>query len=98
MAANKSVDRLKRFLGIDPEQYRHDDSVFHDDGSYIEEEPSVKDALLDLVPTVRGTLSYLRELFPFVNWIFHYNLTWLLGDFIAGECRNLETMVNAVHS
>ncbi|AEO70735.1 uncharacterized protein THITE_2122443 [Thermothielavioides terrestris NRRL 8126] len=84
MAANKSVDRLKRFLGIDPEQYRHDDSVFHDDGSYIEEEPSVKDALLDLVPTVRGTLSYLRELFPFVNWIFHYNLTWLLGDFIAG--------------
>jgi sodium-independent sulfate anion transporter 11 len=26
----------------------------------------------------------MRSLFPFWNWIFHYNLTWLFGDVIAG--------------
>jgi len=90
MAPNKHADRVKRFFGIDPNQAL-DDSVFYDDGSFVEEEPSVKEALFHLFPTVPGILSYLRELFPFLGWIFHYNLTWLLGDFIAGECRRIST-------
>ncbi|KAK4235230.1 hypothetical protein C8A03DRAFT_18005 [Achaetomium macrosporum] len=83
MAQNKYADRVKRLLGIDPNQTL-DDSAFYDDGSYLEEEPSVREVLLGLIPTVPGIVRYLRELFPFIGWIFHYNLTWLLGDIIAG--------------
>jgi sodium-independent sulfate anion transporter 11 len=83
MAAINHGDRVKRFFGIDPDE-TIDDSAYFDDGSFIETEPSVKDALLELFPSINGIVRYLRELFPFLNWIFHYNLTWLLGDFIAG--------------
>ncbi|KAH9905743.1 sulfate permease 2 [Xylariomycetidae sp. FL2044] len=51
---------------------------------YYESEPSVKQYLQDHVPTLGGAQRYLRSLFPFLDWIFHYNLTWLGGDFIAG--------------
>ncbi|KAH6855839.1 sulfate transporter family-domain-containing protein [Chaetomium sp. MPI-CAGE-AT-0009] len=83
MAPSTRADRIKAFFGIDPDQ-AVDDSAFYADGSYIEEEPTVAEALLQLFPTVPGTIAYLKELFPFLGWIFHYNLTWLLGDFIAG--------------
>ncbi|KAK0712189.1 sulfate transporter family-domain-containing protein [Apiosordaria backusii] len=83
MAHNTTADRVKRFLGIRPED-QLDDSDFYDDGLYLESEPSAKEALAQLVPTVDGIKHYFRELFPFWGWIFHYNLTWLLGDLIAG--------------
>lgn len=76
-------DRIKKFLGI-PADDRLDDTEYYNDGSFVESEPTTQDFLNEIRPTVQGTLRYLRELFPFVNWIFHYNLTWLLGDFIAG--------------
>ncbi|KAH6634618.1 sulfate transporter family-domain-containing protein [Chaetomium sp. MPI-SDFR-AT-0129] len=82
-ASTETTDRVKRFFGIEPDQ-TVDDSVFAGDGSYVEEEPTVKEALLWLIPTGPGIVRYLHELFPFLGWIFHYNLTWLLGDFIAG--------------
>ncbi|KAL2165061.1 hypothetical protein VTH06DRAFT_357 [Thermothelomyces fergusii] len=83
MATNKYTDRLKSLLGIDPDQGL-DDSAFRDDGYYVEEEPTVREALHELIPTGRDVVNYIKELFPFLGWIFHYNLTWLLGDFIAG--------------
>jgi sodium-independent sulfate anion transporter 11 len=86
MASPKRTDGIKRFFGIDPDQAL-DDSALYDDGAYTEEEPSVKEALFELFPTIPGTLNYLNTLFPFLGWIFHYNLTWLLGDVIAGESR-----------
>lgn len=86
MSSTKRTDSVKRFFGIDPDQVV-DDSALYDDGSFVEEEPSVKEALFELFPTIPGILNYLKALFPFVGWIFHYNLTWLLGDVIAGESR-----------
>jgi sodium-independent sulfate anion transporter 11 len=85
MVQNKHAERVKRLLGIDPDQTLAD-PTFYDDGVYLEEEPSIRDVLLGLIPTIPGTVRYLRELFPFIGWIFHYNLIWLLGDVIAGEC------------
>ena len=76
-------DRIKRFLGV-PADEKLDDTHYYDDGSFVESEPTTLDFLNEIRPTVQSTISYLRELFPFVNWILHYNLTWLLGDFIAG--------------
>lgn len=29
-------------------------------------------------------VEYIKRLFPFTKWIMHYNLTWALGDLIAG--------------
>ncbi|KAL1914562.1 uncharacterized protein VTP21DRAFT_8187 [Calcarisporiella thermophila] len=45
-----------------------------------------------LISTLRGgiklsgqaLLNYLIELFPIANWLPHYNITWLIGDLIAG--------------
>ncbi|KAK0701712.1 sulfate transporter family-domain-containing protein [Lasiosphaeria miniovina] len=83
MAPSPLADRVKRFFGIDPE-LRLDDSSYYEDGSYVEHEPSVRAWLFWLLPTGPRVKAYLYELFPFVGWIFHYNFTWLLGDFIAG--------------
>jgi sodium-independent sulfate anion transporter 11 len=85
MAPNQFGDRVKRFFGIDAED-RLDDHDLFDDGSFVEEEPSARVILEYFIPSLAGVQKYLRELFPFWNWIFHYNLTWLLGDIIAGEC------------
>ncbi len=87
MAATTNADRVKRFFGIEQDELVSDPTLY-DDGSFVEEEPSVKELIFELFPTVPGVLRYLKELFPFLGWIFHYNLTWLLGDFIAGECIN----------
>ncbi|KAJ2990062.1 hypothetical protein NUW58_g3147 [Xylaria curta] len=51
---------------------------------YYETEPTVKEYLLEHRPTLAGFVRYVRSLFPFLDWIFHYNVTWLLGDLIAG--------------
>ncbi|KAL2267027.1 hypothetical protein VTJ83DRAFT_4304 [Remersonia thermophila] len=78
-----AFERFRKFFGVESNQLRHDHALY-DDGSFVEDEPHVKDALIALVPTPGGILRYLRSLFPFLNWIFHYNLSWLLGDVIAG--------------
>ncbi|KAI3339536.1 sulfate permease [Ustulina deusta] len=51
---------------------------------YYETEPTVKEYLLEHRPTLAGVGRYISSLFPFLQWIFHYNLTWLVGDLIAG--------------
>lgn len=52
---------------------------------YFEEEPTAKEFLLQFKPTRAGAARYIKDLFPFWNWIFHYNLQWLTGDIIAGQ-------------
>jgi sodium-independent sulfate anion transporter 11 len=50
----------------------------------VEREPTAKEWLSQFKPSASATKRYLKSLFPFWDWIFHYNLTWLFGDFIAG--------------
>lgn len=84
MAPSRHADRVKRFFGIDPDDTLAD-LTYDNDGSYYETEPTTKDVLLELFPSLPGIARYFKELFPFLGWIFHYNLTWLLGDLIAGQ-------------
>lgn len=42
---------------------------------------SLKSATHDLPAK---SLDYVRNLFPFLKWIAHYNLTWGVSDLIAG--------------
>ncbi|KAF6817762.1 sulfate permease [Colletotrichum sojae] len=84
---------LAKGLGIDVDaRYRNEPreavqsaaASFRSVEQYDEEEPTVKEFLQAHRPTIPGTIAYVKSLFPFWSWIFHYNATWLLGDIIAG--------------
>lgn len=47
-------------------------------------DPTVLDWLNEVCPSGSQLLQYFVRLFPFLNWICHYNLQWLVGDLIAG--------------
>nr|CAG8510185.1 13921_t:CDS:2 [Entrophospora candida] len=47
--------------------------------------PTLKEKTNEVVHEVpKFTASYIRSLFPIVTWIGRYNLTWFLGDVVAG--------------
>ena len=51
---------------------------------YVEDEPTVAEWLRDVLPSRSDVASYIKSLFPFLSWIFHYNMTWFIGDLVAG--------------
>lgn len=47
--------------------------------------PTADQWLRDQIPSRTETVEYIRSLFPFVNWIGHYNnIQWLASDMVAG--------------
>ncbi|KAI0965815.1 sulfate permease [Xylaria arbuscula] len=95
MTSNKVGRGLAKAVGIDvDERYRAEPSALLQSAAanlqsrsidpYYETEPTVKEYLLEHKPTLAGVGRYLLSLLPFLQWIFHYNLTWLFGDVIAG--------------
>lgn len=85
---------LAKVLGIDL-HYRNEtgsdrvtrgESVFTIDSadSYVEQEPTAREWLNDVIPTARELGEYAASLFPFVHWITRYNVQWLIGDLVAG--------------
>lgn len=52
--------------------------------TYVEREPTASEWLSQFKPSGHAAKRYIRSLFPFWDWIFHYNLTWLFGDVVAG--------------
>ncbi|KAF2272079.1 sulfate permease 2 [Westerdykella ornata] len=91
MAPNAAGRFLAKVLGIDLDYRKEHEgplasaaaSVASVD-TYVEREPTTLEWVSRFRPTATGTKNYFRSLFPFWNWIFHYNLTWLAGDVIAG--------------
>ena len=57
----------------------------HTDHSFVEEPPEVLDYLNNLIPSGNQLYNYVVSLFPFLAWIGHYNLQWLIGDLVAGK-------------
>lgn len=53
--------------------------------TYVEREPTAVEYLSKFTPSFTAFKRYIRSLFPFLDWIFHYNLTWLFGDVVAGK-------------
>jgi sodium-independent sulfate anion transporter 11 len=82
--ASRIGQTVAKVLGIHPEKHRPPPDPVADGDTYYEKEPTTKEFLLEHRPTVGGLQRYLRSLFPFWSWIFHYNLVWLIGDLIAG--------------
>lgn len=94
MAASKAGAVLAKILGIDLEtSTRHQTQELHDHvvnaispyEPYYEEDPTVKEWLLEQVPTKQGSSRYVKSLFPFTKWILRYNTRWLISDAIAGK-------------
>lgn len=56
--------------------------------TYHEDDPSVAEWFKELVPSSAGVAEYISELFPSAQWIRRYNVSWLVGDLIAGTLPN----------
>ncbi|CAI7569000.1 unnamed protein product [Penicillium bialowiezense] len=52
--------------------------------SYFEHEPTAADWFRGHTPTVPQVRRYVWNIFPFLHWIGHYNVQWLIGDLVAG--------------
>ena len=83
-------------LGIklqNPEPYEDEllrgESVLSAD-TFVEEPPHTAEYLRGLLPSGKELQEYVLSLFPFLSWIGHYNLQWLMGDLVAGEAPILE--------
>lgn len=82
---------VAKALGIKLEHHHQDpvtrgESVFsvNSADSYVEDEPSAAEWIREITPTGRQIGQYFYNLFPFLKWIFRYNLQWLMGDLVAG--------------
>jgi solute carrier family 26 (sodium-independent sulfate anion transporter), member 11 len=51
---------------------------------YIEPTPTVLEFVKRAKPTKQGVLQYVLDTFPCSKWICNYNLSWLIGDIVAG--------------
>lgn len=92
-SSTKVGHMLAKGLGIklkEPEPVADDvtrgESVFSGQtgDTFVEQSPTTADFLRELVPSGRDVLHYIHTLFPFVDWIGHYNLQWFAGDVVAG--------------
>ncbi|WYZ45019.1 hypothetical protein EsH8_VIII_000335 [Colletotrichum jinshuiense] len=105
MAASKAGAVLAKILGIDleastrhqtQELHNHIASTISPHEPYYEEDPTVKEWLLEQVPTKEGSTRYVKSLFPFTNWILRYNTRWLISDAIAGITLGLVVIPQAM--
>jgi sodium-independent sulfate anion transporter 11 len=85
MAAT-TKEKVVKALGFENPNPRGDDdtpSISNAD-PFIEPEPTVREFIEELTPSLRDVGHYIYNLFPFIHWIGKYNLTWFIGDLIAG--------------
>ncbi|KAL5612276.1 hypothetical protein BROUX41_000184 [Berkeleyomyces rouxiae] len=84
---------LAKVLGIKLDDSANDnvtrgESVFSiataETDTFVEEEPTTAEWLREQVPSGKGISGYLISLFPFLSWAPYYNLTWFVGDLVAG--------------
>lgn len=52
--------------------------------TFVEQEPTSIEWITSIAPTPHTFINWAYHLFPFTHWIGRYNLTWLVGDLIAG--------------
>lgn len=76
--------KLAGYAGIDVDA--HSGAPVRDlpPDAYLESPANTREFIQSILPTGSGVKRYITSLFPFLVWIHHYNLTWLMGDLIAG--------------
>lgn len=53
--------------------------------TFVEQEPTTREWLGEVLPSGRTFVNWVYHLFPFVHWIDRYNVQWLTGDLVAGQ-------------
>ena len=99
--ATKVGHGLAKVLGIDlhyrnetgSERITRGESVFTVDSAdtYVEGEPTAREWLQETLPNGEELRQYCYNLFPFIHWIGHYNVQWLIGDIVAGTSNSCIT-------
>ncbi|KAK5989511.1 Sulfate permease 2 [Cladobotryum mycophilum] len=84
MAPSDAKARLAKAFGFETEDRDSDIPSITNADPFVEHEPTVREFLEEVTPSLRDIGRYLYNLFPFIHWIGKYNLTWLTGDLIAG--------------
>ncbi|RGP57396.1 sulp family sulfate permease [Fusarium sporotrichioides] len=94
MASQNSLGHgLAKLLGIKLESQKRDQYAQMSDhsvlssqngGSFYETEPTSAEWVKEQIPSKEDLITYGVSLFPFSNWISHYNLQWFAGDLVAG--------------
>lgn len=96
-ASTRLGHSLAKILGIqvDYRQENREDRSISSSETFVDVEPTAKEWLSKFKPTKSGATAYITSLFPFLQWIFHYNLQWLTGDLIAG--KSVPSSVRCMH-
>lgn len=76
---------LEKFIGADHHEPEERAPSITNADLYIEEEPTVGEFLREITPSLQQVGEYFYNLFPFLSWVGKYNLTWFLGDLVAGK-------------
>lgn len=85
--ATTTKDRLAKAFGFDSEDRDSDVPSISNADPFLEREPTVGEFLEEIRPSLHDVGMYFYNLFPFLHWIGKYNLTWFIGDLIAGELQ-----------
>ncbi|KAA8894621.1 sulfate permease [Sphaerosporella brunnea] len=88
MAGNSSTDKIDT-AGVSGEKQQHaagqSSTISTREDEFFDRNISVKDWLSHTFEDIpRQLWDYLVSLFPIATWIYRYNLTWFMGDVIAG--------------
>lgn len=83
--ATNTKERLAKAFGFDSEDRDSDVPSISNADPFLEREPTVGEFLEEIRPSLHDIGMYFYNLFPFIHWIGKYNLTWFVGDLIAGE-------------
>ncbi|PKS05015.1 hypothetical protein jhhlp_008381 [Lomentospora prolificans] len=75
---------IAKLVGINVDAHKPRSPTDLPPNAYIETPAGTKEFLKDHTPGATGIKNYVLSLFPFLTWIHHYNLVWLMGDLIAG--------------
>ncbi|KAM0513286.1 hypothetical protein ACHAPE_007938 [Trichoderma viride] len=82
--ATNTKERLAKTFGFDSEDRDSDVPSISNADPFLEREPTVGEFLEEIRPSLHDIGMYFYNLFPFLHWIGKYNLTWFVGDLIAG--------------
>ena len=80
-------DKIRSAFGLDDDFDEDEIPTLSNADIYLEREPTIAEFFEELTPTWHDVGAYFYNLLPFLQWIGKYNVTWLVGDLIAGNYR-----------
>lgn len=84
-ASEKTQHVLSKVFRYEREERNDEIPPITNADPFLEPEPTIGEFIEEITPSLRDIGLYFYNLFPFLSWILKYNLTWALGDLIAGK-------------